>query len=137
MKLDKDYKTDLGNGTSTCPGYTVEARHRGTPAEVGGQIFDGEWRRVSYEKTQVGVPNSSLQKVEEHGLLGYATAQALRWWLHASSQADFGSSGFCLDTRIIKHNIKTTHAITAVSMHEFIGGEDNPNFQPSKEEDSE
>lgn len=136
MKLEEDYKCDKGNGESTCPAYTVEAKHTAGPVNVGGQLFDGEWRSVSFQEAEVGVPNSSSPIVTEHGMLGYASAQALRWWLHAASQAHFGSNGFCLNTRIVKHIIKTTYDINAVSAHEFIGDEDAPNYMPIRENES-
>lgn len=133
MKLEDNYRCERGKGESTCPAYSVEAKHTSGPVNVGGQLFDGEWRNVSFQESFVGVPNSSSPVVTEHGLLGYASAQALRWWVHAASQADFGSGGFCLDTRIVKHIIKTTYEITAVSAHEIVGDDDNPNHQPAIE----
>lgn len=137
MELEDDYRCDKGRGESTCPAFTVEARHTQGPVKIGDQLFDGEWRNVSFQESFIGVPNSSSPIVREHGMLGYASAQALRWWIHAESQANFGMGGFCLDTRIIKHIIKTTYEITAVSFHEIVGDEDNPNHQPAKEQEQE
>ena len=62
-------------------------------------------------------------------MLGYAAAQALRWWLHAAAEAD-NMSGLCLETRIISHKISYSHKIETVGAHDHIHGDDRSNCMP-------
>lgn len=131
MELELDYKRAVGSrsGTETC--YTVEARYDfHSPLQIGKYIFDSRWRRVEFDRAAIGVPVCApyQRQTLEHGMLGYAAAQALRWWLHA--QADVLSGCWCLQTRLIQHKITYSHEIEAVSSHEHVGGEDRSHIKP-------
>lgn len=132
MKLEEDYKLSGGNGSATYSGYSVEAKYNyHEPKSFGSQIFDKTWRRVNFDKSTNGVPScSSLhEEIVKHGFLSYQAAQALRWWFHAAADAESFSS-LCLETRIVKHEIKTSYAITALSCREHVHGEDRSNLMP-------
>lgn len=119
MDLEPKYRHEQGSGESTDTGYRVEARYMASrPEEIAGQIFDREWRRVSFDKSPIGVPSCSpfRKSLRDHGYLSYPAAQALRWWLHAV--ADTGPTmGLCLETRLVSFKIETTHRITAIEAH--------------------
>ena len=130
MELEKDYMREHGSGTET--GYTVEARYDyQSPVQIGGQLFDNRWRQVDFEKSTIGVPTAPRHQrhIAYHGLLGYAAAQALRWWLHAHAEAEHGVA-FCLETRIVSHKISYSHEIETVAAHAHIHGEDRSNCIP-------
>lgn len=131
-ELEADYKKDRASGSWTFDGYSVEARHNyHDPMTVSGQVFDRTWRRVNFDESVIGVPLPRFRRhaLAEHGYLGYASAQALRWWFHAAIEAEQGL-GICMETRLVKHSIHTTHKITAVSAHCHIHGEDRSNTMP-------
>lgn len=131
MELEDGYTRDGSSGTGTEIAYTVEARNNYIdPRQVGGQIFDNRWRRVIFHRDVIGVPQCDRHNrhTREHGMLGYQAAQALRWWVHATAEAE--RMAICLETRIIKHTIEYSYKITAVSAHEMIGGEDRSNYMP-------
>ena len=133
MELEKDYKKEKGSGHSTTSAYTVEARAScGDPKQIGSQIFDSKWRRVAYEKGAIGVPPCSIlrKEVAEHGMLGYSAAQALRWWLHANADVSEMLGGLCLETRLIKHILETTHSIKAEGFYKVVGGDDRSSSMP-------
>jgi hypothetical protein len=130
MKLEPDYDTKCGSLHGTETAYTVEARvNYHQPAQVGKQIFDMRWQRVKFDKSVIGVPAApaSHRATLENGLLCYAAAQALRWWLHANAECDFV---ICLETRLIKHTVTYSHTATAVSQHDFVGIEDRTSLMP-------
>ena len=132
MEFEDDYKRERGSGSGTETAYTVEARYNyPCPASIGGQIFDNRWREVKFQDSVVGVPRCApyYRHTLEHGMLGYAAAQALRWWLHALAEADC-LSGVCLETRIISHQIKHTHKIETIATHGHIHGDDRSNCIP-------
>ena len=120
-----------GSGTETC--YSVEARYDfPSPIQVAGQIFDNRWREVKFVDSEIGVPRASeLQEhTIRHRMLGYSAAQALRWWLHAIADTQKGGMCLCLETRIVKHTIKYSHEIEAISEHDHIKGDDRSNCIP-------
>ena len=129
MDLEEGYKREKGSGSGTEIGYTVEARYNyHSPTQIGGQIFDNRWRQVKFEQSSVGVPTCPRYQrhVAEQGMLGYAAAQALRWWLHANAVAEQGMA-LCLETRIISHKITYNHKIEAQAAYEHVHGEDRSN----------
>lgn len=116
-----------GSGNSSKKGWAVEARSVKDPVSMGGQIFAEKWRRVQFDECPFGVP-SPKWGASHHGLLGYAQAQALRWWLHAASEEDRIFSA--LETRLIQHELIETYTINAVSDHAHIGFEDRSSIMP-------
>jgi len=130
MELEPEYRRERVKDSGSDVAYTVEARYVFTsPVQIGGQLFDNRWRGVDFPKGAIGVPSESWsQQRERFGMLGYSQAQALRWWLHA--EADVNMDGICLETRLIKHEIKYSSEAVAVSQHCIIGGEDRSNCIP-------
>jgi hypothetical protein len=138
MKLEEDYRTQKGRTEGTMIGYTVEARYNyHTPIQLGNQLFDERWREVRFEDGHgVGIPNSpSDHKLLKSGLRGYAAAQALRWWVHAAADADM--SYFCLETRLVKHELKYNQSVEAVSVHDVVGGENRSHIMPDWNDETE
>ncbi len=119
------------SGSETC--YSVEARYNfPNPVEISGQIFDDRWREVKFEDGPVGVPRASeyQEHTLRHRMLGYAAAQALRWWLHANADAMKAGTCTCLETRLVKHKISHSCEIEEVSVHAHIHGKDRSNYMP-------
>lgn len=132
MDLDDEYKKNRGSGSSTEVAYSVEARYAFIdPVIIAGQIFDNRWRRVIFKESSVGVPNAPAWKRHtiENGLLCYASAQALRWWLHAVGECE-NNGAICLETRLIEHKIESQYTITAVAQHCVVGGDDRSSCMP-------
>jgi hypothetical protein len=130
MELEEDYNREVSSESGTQTGYSVEARYKyQTPKMFGDQIFDNRWQRVHFQESLIGVPPGARyqRKIIEQGLLGYAAAQALRWWLHASAEAcDTGS--FRLETRLISHKLTHSCSVVAVAVHSH--GENRSNCIP-------
>jgi hypothetical protein len=132
-ELESEYRKNRGSGSGTDYGYVVEARNTcADPVQIGGEIFDNKWRSVNTVQVGdgVGVPAPRYNKrLAEHGLLGYAAAQAIRWWFHASAES-VGFGYVCLETRIIKCKLTYSHEVEAMSAHEIIGGEERTHIRP-------
>lgn len=130
----EEYPKSSGNSSSTMPAYSVEARYNySAPKEIAGQIFDNRWRRVIFNEGDAGVPIGSeyhINELRQYSVMGYSAAQALRWWLHAVADAGVSMSGICLETKIVKHIIKTSSECEAVSEHDIVSGDDRTNMMP-------
>lgn len=137
MELEDGYKTACGSGSGTQSGYSVEARSRKGAAKIGGMLLSEQWQKIDFPKGKPGdkgVPApggyDSSGQLERHGLYSYASAQALRWWLHAvADDCDADRSGWGLlkratcygiETRLVKHEVKYQYTITATSAHEVV-----------------
>lgn len=104
------------SGSGQSPAYSVEARTSdGRPTTVNGQQFYGEWRTVRFEKFPIGVPVGVGQEASRHGLVSWASAQALRWWFHAESPV-----ATCLQTRIVKHLINHSYTEELVGAFDTV-----------------
>jgi len=107
----------MSNGLSRSTGYRPEVRTSYfQPGLHCGQIVDSEWRPIQYEtrKDQIGVPNGYFdQKLSEHGLLSFASAQAIRWWFVANAEAERATGALCLETRLQKYELVIEHKVTA------------------------
>lgn len=95
-----DFKADqVGHGTSSFDGWSVEARCLGRPHRVGEYLLGESWTRINFPKTlNIGVPigpSYHQHDLHQRDLLSYASAQALRWWLHAIGEAQ--TDGAMLD----------------------------------------
>lgn len=132
MKLEDDYITNRGNGSGTSVGYTVEAKYDyPAPVQIGDQLFDNRWRNVSFSKSPIGVPCTD-DELNEHGLMTYTQANALRWWFHAQANAEH--KGWVLVTRLISHKLEKTWKVTATEAHEIHGGDGNEStIKPRKD----
>lgn len=120
----------MSSGNGTLVGYSVEARSTFTsPTSINGQLFDERWAHVRFnDNSPIGVPRGpiwSIQWLAICGLYDYPAAQALRWWFHASAEHNL-----CIETRIVKHNIKYSYDSARVSDHCVITGEDRSSFMP-------
>lgn len=132
MELEKDYKRECESCSGTESAYSVEARYKyHEPMQLGEQIFDNRWRRVHFRESVIGVPAcaSHQRRTKECGLLGYAAAQALRWWVHATAEASAGGA-LCLETRLVSHKITYSHKVEATGVYGHIHGEDRSNCIP-------
>lgn len=132
MKLEDDYKTEKESGSGTTVGYSVEARCScREPKKVGDIILHDKWQRIHFNKGFPGVPQPKvhLYELERAGLLGYQTAQALRWWFHAELEREI-LGGLCIESRLVKHQVEYSYKSTAISQHEIIGGNDRSNSMP-------
>ena len=130
MELEEDYHRERSSGSGTEIGYTVEARENAsTFIQINGQTFDKQWREVNFK--ELGIPQCAAFRKQtlKHGLLGYATAQTLRWWLHAQSEAEHGIA-LCFETRIVSHRISYSHKIETIAVHDHIHGDDRSNSMP-------
>ena len=140
MELEEDYKKFGGSGSGTQHGYTVEARSMKGPTEVSGIVLSERWQEVSFRRGSPGVPApggyDSSGQMGRHGLYSYASAQALRWWLHAAADdQEWSGSGsglerlvsqlkwasrYGIETRLVRHEVKYQYSITALSAHEIV-----------------
>ena len=128
----QEERSSSRNGTIYA--YRVEARYNfDTPQIIAGQLLDNRWRLISFAEAPagLGVPRGrSLEAAELHGTdcYGYTAAQALRWWFHAEADKDF--NGMCLESRLVKYEIKYSTTWKPVSRHGEIGGDDRSNCMP-------
>ena len=119
IQLEDDYKTEQSKGSSTRPGYTVEARFSLiNPEKIGRQIYDNRWRQVEFDQSAIGVPMSPIYHREliEYGLLSYSAAQALRWWLHAQAELECFGASHGLQTRLVLHQLTCEHDVKAIGV---------------------
>lgn len=145
MQLEEGYKTDRGNGSGTTIGYSVEARSTAKPTLVLGNMIGEKWTRISFSRGEKGVPIPGCWdgsgQLEKLGLFSYESAQAMRWWFLAAAEDSFVNddlpirilmpSPWCLETRLVRHEIKYQYTVTAVSACEFV---DNPGAPPKESE---
>jgi hypothetical protein len=127
----------MSNGQSRSKGYRPEVRtsyHR--PGLHCGQIVDSEWRPIEYatRQDQSGVPNGYFdKKLAEHGLLSFASAQAIRWWFVANAEAERAAGALSLETRLQKYELVIDHKVTpgdAISALDCRGQEIEPKKAP-------
>jgi hypothetical protein len=145
MQLEEGYKTDRGNGSGTTVGYSVEARSTSKPTLVLGNMIGEKWTRISFSRGEKGVPIPGCWdgsgQLEKLGLFSYESAQAMRWWFLAAAEDSFVNdarlirvplpSPWCLETRLVRHEIKYQYTVTAVSACELV---DNPGAPPKEPE---
>lgn len=128
-KAEFPKKGASGHGTTV--GFTVEARHTaGDHVVIAGVVYTGKWKRLHPDKASIGVPAHGMFEpwLSQCGLMNYPAAQAIRWWFHAIAEAELRN--ICLETRIVKHQVKYSYEETSVSEHAFIGKEDRSNSMP-------
>lgn len=116
-------------GTSqsgTTDGYMVEARNvYPRPLVFHNQVFDNRWRTVCFQNSPIGVPVEGNLMDRPAAILGYMpyqAAQALRWWLLAELNRGL-TGGICLETRIVRYEVKYSLSSTAISAHDNLGGD--------------
>lgn len=124
--------SEEGRMAGTIPGYRIEARvNYSQPKQVNGMLLDNRWRVVHFPDAPIGVPRGSdysARHLLTAGCYDYAAAQALRWWFHAEARKTHDD--MCLETRLVKYEIKHETTWKAVSTHAEIGGEDRSNLMP-------
>lgn len=125
---EQDYPYDGNSCSGTDEGWTVEARYvYPSPLVFGEQIFDSRWKSVDFYKSPIGVPSGNENYMNRFaalmGLLPYKSAQALRWWFLAELGRDGISGGLCLETRLVRHEVKYSVSSKAVSAHDNLGGD--------------
>lgn len=133
MSDSQEFKSHGMSQSGSQNGYSVEARYNfPDPIQIGKQLFDNRWRKVTFESCQHGVPSNNRYDfaLQLTGLLSYPAAQALRWWLHAEAEA-LGVGGLCLETRIIQHKVAYNIKADPVEAVMPIGGDDRSNSIPN------
>jgi hypothetical protein len=122
------------SGSGSEVGYSIEFRVLGNapPVIVAGKIIDAVWRLFKPEAASHGVPacHPYYRHTVDRGLMSYPAAQAIRWWVHAVADAEQIGGGLRLESRIVKHLIKYTHAEEVVSAHALVGGDDRSSLIP-------
>ena len=127
MELEKDYDRNKASRHGTEIGYIVEAMYDFyAPVQIGGQIFDKNWRQVKFTRIETGVgvpiyPKHSIY-LESHGLLGYSAAESLRWWLLAITEGEHGTT-ICLNTRIVSCKINYSQNVEAKEVVGLMSGD--------------
>lgn len=121
------------SASGTHKAFSIEARYAfHTPKKFGDLLLDTRWRRVNYTDVPdgFGVPKGTrhLFAADQCGLLGYAAAQALRWWFHANADHYLGFSA-CLETRIVVHEVKYSFNESAIDAGSLIQGREQ--FMPA------
>lgn len=105
------------SGSGSDSGFTVQARYAyPEPKDFHGQILDNRWRTLHFQQSPIGVPAQARYAPwsgSMPGLMTYPAAEALRWWFIANAAHSFDH--FCLETRIIKHEIKYSYSEEAVA----------------------
>lgn len=105
------------SGSGDAHAYTVQARMAYfEPKQICGHLLDTRWRTIYFEQSPVGVPAQSRYSPWSGclpGMMTYEAAQALRWWFMANAAHTFDH--FCLETRLVKHEIKYSFEEQAVS----------------------
>lgn len=113
----------------TTVGWSVEARSTAhAPEAIGEQIFDERWQPVKFAYGMPGVPTGSPFDgpwLQQMGLLGYASAQALRWWFHAEAPR-----ALCIETRLVKHAVTVAVSAARQTEHDVVSGEDRSSIMP-------
>jgi hypothetical protein len=144
MQLEEGYKTDRGNGSGTTVGYSVEARSTSKPTLVLGNMIGEKWTRISFSRGEKGVPIPGCWdgsgQLEKLGLFSYESAQAMRWWFLAAAEDSFVNdalpiripmpSPWCLETRLVRHEVKYQYTVTAVSACEVVDNLGAPPKEP-------
>jgi hypothetical protein len=106
----------MSSGETRMTGYRPEVRTSyHTPSLVAGQIVDSEWRPISYKTGEgiLGIPHGYFDKqLSEQGLLGYAAAEAIRWWFMAAAEAERPLGALYLETRLQSYSVVLTHKVT-------------------------
>lgn len=129
--LDLEPKS-VGRGNITSQGWSVEARAVGKPMQVGEYLLGERWQKIDFPRSvNIGVPIGSRHeqaRLAERGLLAYASAEALRWWLTAIAHIEHPFVS--LETRLVKHEIKESHEVRSLSAHAWISGDNRSSIMP-------
>ncbi|MGE5513013.1 MAG: hypothetical protein ACM31O_17405 [Bacteroidota bacterium] len=102
------------------------------PRVFGTLTLDERWQRVSFVRSPIGVPQADAMfcpHAEALGLLGYASAQSLRWWFHAEH------GQWNLESRLVEHAVEWSYKEQAVGAVEDVAGPEarrpvKPDSQP-------
>lgn len=131
-----DDKTQEGpSGSGTIHGYTFEIRTTFEPFEIGDVMVTGEWKTVHHVSVRdCGVPARSYAfepGMDYFGLVSLVVAQALRWQFMAVIDAQRITS-LCIETRIVKHQIKYKLSCEQVETMYEINGRHMPIVKESE-----
>jgi hypothetical protein len=86
----------------------VEARigHDLPPRVLGDQVFDGQWRRVRFERGLPGVPVKLWNHEAAHlGYLTYEAAMSLAYWFAAEADAS------CVEIRLVRYRFDYSFSV--------------------------
>jgi hypothetical protein len=117
------------NGSGVYTGYAVQARHAYIrPDTIAGMLLDTRWVEIPFAHMTDGNGVPGDADLAKYSLLTYPQAQSLRWWFIAAAKAE--NKDLCLETRIVKAELKLTFEKTFVSAHELVGPTDRSNLMP-------
>lgn len=115
MELDAKNQPSTGTGTSEC--YRVEARISSglPPHEVAGQVLDGQWRGVEFQRGFPGVPVKLWnQEAARMGYLTYEAAMSLAFWFAAEADAS------CVEIRLVRFKFEYHYSVQREAEEEPI-----------------
>jgi hypothetical protein len=128
----------MSSGEIRKTGYRPEVRTSyGSPTLVNGTIVDSAWRTIKFDlrNDTLGIPIGYFDaNMKEHGLLGYAQAEAIRWWFIAQADAEQMAGSLYLETRLQAYDLVLTHKITPKDAIGAIDSRGRPMPQQIKEE---
>lgn len=106
----------MSNGSTRMKGYRPEVRTSyHAPSMHCGQIVDSQWRPIEYVNRfdQTGIPAGYFdKKLNEHGLLSFSVAQAIRWWFISGADAERAIGSICLETRLQSYDLVIEYKVT-------------------------
>ena len=118
MKFPVKEQKVRSSRTGKSTGYTIEARHNTREVlKYGRQLFDNRWREIDIFEVppSAGIPSPRhREELKIAGLYSYEQAQALRWQFIAAVDALEGISGWCLETRLVAHDLSLTYEAKTV-----------------------
>jgi hypothetical protein len=121
---ESEFPKQASSGSGGGRGYSVEVRlnYNGAAEIVNGIAVGPNWTRLHFEKAVVGVPQGNVcwGHLPNTSLLGYASAQALRWWFLANAEATRGHA-LCIETRLVRHDCTYSYKETPVAAQDETG----------------
>lgn len=116
-----------GRGQSKSTGYKVEVRTTsGSPVQLGDFVIDNVWRALPIRRGAVpwgmNVPASVMDnELLQHDLVGRVAAEAHRWAFLASMEAERLAGALCIQTRLVKLELRTEYEIVEKGVSDPVG----------------
>ena len=121
-----EFPTKGSSASGSDTAFSVQARYAyPEPKTICGITLDTRWRTLHFEQSPIGVPSQTRYCPWGSGLYGlmtYQAAQALRWWFLANAKHSFDH--LCIETRLVKHEVKYQMSEQAVAAGSEIDGAD-------------
>jgi hypothetical protein len=103
--------------------YIVEARTSYISPEVHcGMILDGQWRRVYFPESPIGIKTLTYSRIaDELQLLNYEAALArATWFMSEPSSGELPFHALCVQTRIVKVKLTYSYSTEEVGVGEML-----------------